>query len=98
MTDQASGSPQTVDYAALVKGARAGDKAAFTALYEATHKEIFRTIRAMVRTEDQALDIQQDAYVQAFTHLEQLTAPERITTISGPCGRSPGSFPSIWAL
>ena len=77
MTDQASGSPQTVDYAALVKGARAGDKAAFTALYEATHKEIFRTIRAMVRTEDQALDIQQDAYVQAFTHLEQLTAPER---------------------
>lgn len=77
MTDQASGRPQTVDYAALVKGARAGDKAAFTALYEATHKEIFRTIRAMVRTEDQALDIQQDAYVQAFTHLEQLTAPER---------------------
>ncbi len=65
------------DFAALVERAKAGDQDAFTALYEATNQEVYRTVRAMVRTDELALDIQQDAYVFAFTHLDQLGNPAK---------------------
>ena len=52
--------------------AKAGDKEAFAALYQATNPEIYHTILSMIRSEDQALDIQQEVYVHAFTHLNQL--------------------------
>ncbi len=68
---------QAADFPALVERAKAGDKDAMTALYETSCKDVFRTIRAMVRTEDEALDIQQDTYVQAFTHLDQLKEAEK---------------------
>lgn len=60
----------------LIQKAQAGDQGAMTALYEATHQEVYRTVHAMVRDEDLTLDIQQDAYVQAFSHLDQLREPE----------------------
>lgn len=60
----------------LIQKAQAGDQGAMTALYEATHQELYRTVHAMVRDEDLTLDIQQDAYVQAFSHLDQLREPE----------------------
>ena len=68
---------QAADFPALVERAKAGDKDAMTALYETSCKDVFRTIRAMVRTEDEALDIEQDTYVQAFTHLDQLKEAEK---------------------
>ena len=68
-----------VNYSALVARAKSGDQEAYTALYEATNQELYRTIRAMVRTEDQALDIQQDAYIYAFTHLDQLGEPAKFS-------------------
>ncbi len=68
-------SPETLPE--LVQRARTGDQAAYTALYEATHQEIYRTVRAQVRSEELALDIQQDAYVFAFTHLDQLGDPAK---------------------
>ena len=52
--------------------ARSGDREAMTRIYEATSLEIYRTIHAMVRDEQTVLDIQQDVYVQAFSHLDQL--------------------------
>ena len=60
-------------FADLVAGAKRGEQDAFTALYEATSQEVYRMVRAMVRSEDLALDVQQDIYVHAFTHLDQLT-------------------------
>ena len=59
--------------AELVAGARRGEQDAFTALYEATSQEVYRMVRAMVRSEDLALDVQQDIYVHAFTHLDRLS-------------------------
>ena len=56
----------------LLCSAKAGDRDALTALYEGTHQEIYRTIHAMVRDEDLTMDIQQDTYIHAFTHLDQL--------------------------
>lgn len=55
-----------------IRQAREGDQDAFTALYQATSQSVYQTIRSMVRDEHLALDIQQNVYVQAFTHLEQL--------------------------
>ena len=66
------------DLAALVERARAGDREAFTAIYEATSQELYRSIHAMVRSDELTLDIQQDAYIYAFTHLDQLGDPEKL--------------------
>ena len=60
----------------LIQKAQSGDQGAMTALYEATSQEVYRTVHAMVREEDLTLDIQQDTYVQAFSHLDQLREPE----------------------
>ena len=44
--------------AELVGLARNGDQSAYTALYEATSQEVYRTVRSMVRSEETALDVQ----------------------------------------
>ena len=62
----------------LVEQAKAGEQDAFAAIYDATSEEIYRTIRSMVRDEALALDIQQETYVHAFTHLDQLGDPEKL--------------------
>ena len=64
-------------FSVLVSRARAGDQDAFAALYEATSKDVYCAVRAMVRTEEMAMDIQQDTYVFAFTHLDQLGDPDK---------------------
>ena len=68
------------DLAALVAAARSGDQDAFTALYEATNQDVYRSIRALLRSEELALDIQQDAFVYAFSHLDQLGDPAKFRT------------------
>ena len=60
----------------LLERARAKDRDALADLYEATSLEIYRTIHALIRDEDLTLDVQQDAYLQAFSHLDQLRKPE----------------------
>ena len=60
----------------LLERARAHDRQALTELYEATKLEIYRCIHALVRDEELTLDIQQDSYLQAFSHLDQLREPE----------------------
>ena len=77
MKDKKAAEPTGMNDAALVERAKNGDQAAYTALYESTAQETFRSIRSMVRTEEQALDIQQDAYVYAFTHLDTLGEPKK---------------------
>ena len=58
--------------AELVAEAKAGDQAAFTELFDLTHRAIYRTIRSMVRDEDLVWDIHQDTYLRAFKGLEKL--------------------------
>ena len=60
---------------ALLQNAREGDQDAFTALYNATSQDVYQTIRSMVRSEQLALDIQQEAYIRAFSRLDQLGDP-----------------------
>ena len=65
--------------AEFVDRAKVGDQDAYTALYEATSQEVYRTVRSMLRSEETALDVQQDAYVYAFTHLDQLGDPAKFS-------------------
>ena len=62
----------------LVNAVRNGDQQAFSKLYEATSQEVYRTARAILRSEDLALDVQQDTYVFAYDHLAQLSDPEKL--------------------
>ena len=68
----ASGGEQAGDgLAGLVALAREGDQDALAALYEKTYNGVFYTIKSMIRDEDTVLDLLQDTYVKAFTHLDR---------------------------
>lgn len=58
--------------AALLTRAKAGNRQALGTIYEQTYPEVWRTIRSMVKNEDDALDILQDTYVKALSRLDQL--------------------------
>ncbi len=77
MTEKEVHSPAVL-CAEIVARAKAGDREALGQIYEATSTEIYRTIHAMVRDEQTVLDIQQDVYVQAFSHLDQLREPDSL--------------------
>ena len=59
----------------LVERAGAGDQAAFAELYERTSPMVYRTIRSMIRDEDLAWDVQQNAYLRAWRGLAELQTP-----------------------
>lgn len=61
----------------LVLRAGTGDPEAVSALYEATYSSIYYTVRSMIREEQDVLDILQDSYIKAFTHLESLGEGEK---------------------
>ena len=57
--------------AGLDSRARGGDAAAFSALYERHHQELFRYCRSIVRHEQDAQDALQSAMVKAFAALQR---------------------------
>ena len=65
--------------AGLVALAREGDQDALAALYEKTYNEVFYTIKSMIKDEDTVLDILQDTYVKAFTHLDRFQGDSKFS-------------------
>ena len=63
--------------AILVERARSGDQGAMAALYEQTCGKVFATVRSMIKNEEDAWDILQDAYIKAFTHLDSFAGEEK---------------------
>ena len=61
----------------LVRRAQAGDRAAMEALYLETYPALWRTVRAISNSDADALDLLQESYLLAFTHLGELRKPER---------------------
>lgn len=67
-----SGGEQAGDgLAGLVALAREGNQDALSTLYEKTYNGVFYTIKSMIKDEDTVLDLLQDTYVKAFTHLDR---------------------------
>lgn len=78
MKNGQTGTKQEKSMTELVAAIRGGDQQAFAELYELTSQEVYRTARAVLRDEDAALDVQQDTFVFAWSHLDQLNDPEKV--------------------
>jgi|GEM_PF-6303148 len=61
----------------IIHAAIAKEEHAITYLYNETYNSVFQAIRPLIKDEDTALDILQDAYIKAFESLEQLEKPEQ---------------------
>ncbi len=61
----------------LLEKARNGEESALTELYQRTYNSVYYTVKALISSEDTALDIVQDTYVKAFRSLHQLKEPEK---------------------
>jgi RNA polymerase sigma-70 factor (ECF subfamily) len=72
--------PQDPTDEALVERARAGERAAFELLMRRNNRRVYRTIRAVLRDGAEVEDAMQEAYVSAFTHLDQFEGAARWST------------------
>jgi RNA polymerase sigma-70 factor (ECF subfamily) len=55
----------------VVARVRAGEPALFEILMRRHNQRIYRTVRAVLRNEHEIEDVMQQAYINAFTHLDQ---------------------------
>ena len=62
----------------LVARVISGDMQAFEAIYQATYRQVYYTCMSFLRNEQNTLDMMQETYITALTHLQQLDEPERI--------------------
>ncbi|MGC4118115.1 MAG: RNA polymerase sigma factor [Myxococcales bacterium] len=67
---------------ALVDAARQGDRSAGTKLYQQHVRAVFRAVRTLVRDEQEAEDVAQEAFVRALTSLEQYRPREGARFVS----------------
>jgi RNA polymerase sigma-70 factor, ECF subfamily len=65
---------------ALVNRARARDGAAFELLMRRHNQRIYRVVRSILRDPDEIEDVIQQAYMQAFLHLDQFGGAARWST------------------
>jgi len=76
---EAADAPDPTDEA-LAARARAGDRTAFELLMRRNNRRVYRTIRAVLRDGAEVEDAMQEAYVSAFTHLDQFQGAARWST------------------
>ncbi|WP_338695297.1 RNA polymerase sigma factor [Bradyrhizobium sp. 26S5] len=66
--------------AELVQRALARDEAAVRAIMQANNRRLFRLARGILRNDNEAEDVVQEAYVRAFTHLDQFRGNSSLST------------------
>jgi len=64
----------------LVHEVRAGHLASFEVLMRRYNQRLFRVARAVVRDDDEAQDVTQQAYLNAYLHLDQFESRARFST------------------
>lgn len=65
---------------AIVARLRGGESALFEVLMRRHNQRLFRAARAIVRDDDEAEDVMQEAYIQAFTKLNQFEGRAKFST------------------
>jgi len=65
---------------ALVERARARDRSAFELLMRRHNQRVYRVVRSLLRDADEIEDVIQQAYLQAFVHLDQFGGTARWST------------------
>ena len=69
--------PSDDDIIARVQG---GDIDAFELVMRRYNQRLYRTVRAILREDDETVDVMQEAYVNAFTHLSDFSGRARFST------------------
>lgn len=69
-----------VDDAVLVERVRAGEREAFNELVERHARKIFRLARHITKNEDDASDVLQDAFLKAYSRLDQFQGDAKFYT------------------
>jgi RNA polymerase sigma-70 factor (ECF subfamily) len=64
----------------VLERVRAGDTALFELLMRRHNQQLYRAARAIVRDDSEAEDVVQQAYLQAFAHLDQFAGSARLST------------------
>jgi RNA polymerase sigma-70 factor (ECF subfamily) len=64
----------------VIRRVLAGDAGLFELLMRRYNERIYRVARSIVRDEDEAEDVMQQAYVNAFTHLRQFNGTAQFST------------------
>src|SRR6185436_17841571 len=59
---------------------RGGEIDAFEVVMRRYNQRVYRTVRAILRDEDETLDVMQEAYVNAFAHLAEFSGRARFST------------------
>src|SRR5476651_734101 len=68
------------DDAELVQRALARDDAAFRTIMERNNRRLYRIARGILRNDTEAEDVVQEAYVNAFTHLDGFRGDSSLAT------------------
>ena len=71
------GKPIQNELAYWVQSAREGNQEAVSALYEQTYNKVYYAVKSMIKDEDAVLDIVQDTYIKAFTHLNKFEGNDK---------------------
>ena len=81
-TAEVAGAPSfsTLPDSDIVKRVRAGDRGLFEILMRRHNQRIYRTARAIVKDEVEVEDVMQQAYINAFTHLDQFEERSQFST------------------
>jgi RNA polymerase sigma-70 factor, ECF subfamily len=64
----------------IVRRVCAGERALFEVLMRRHNQRVYRAARAIVKDEAEAEDVMQQAYINAFTHLDQFERRSRFST------------------
>ncbi|HSP69040.1 MAG TPA: RNA polymerase sigma factor [Bryobacteraceae bacterium] len=72
--------PTGFDESALVAQAKAGDQAAFSELVTHYERKIYRLAKNITRNEEDAEDVLQDAFLKAYTHLDNFKGDSKFYT------------------
>ena len=66
--------------AEIVRRVQAGDSALFEILMRRHNQRVYRVVRAVVKDEADVEDVMQQAYINAFTHLQQFEERSQFST------------------
>jgi len=72
--------PAGFDESALVAQAKAGDQNAFAELVNRYERKVYRLAKNITRNDEDAEDVLQDAYLKAYTHLDNFKGDSKFYT------------------
>jgi RNA polymerase sigma-70 factor (ECF subfamily) len=79
-SDVGPGTASTLPDTEIVRRVRGGEHALFEVLMRRHNQRVYRVARAVVKDESEVEDVMQQAYINAFTHLDQFEERAQFST------------------